>query len=802
MSNNILRAFWVSAQEGVLFLKNDWKQNERGLPPVKFTEDGMPSHLQVNRIDPFLFAKNSGYFSERNLLIFIMLPNLVPLEESGTSKFFLAGTFNHWTPDVKSKEWLLTPELVCGELCWVIRMNPNKIPDLSQFKFVSENGYWTSLPPDCQNIARCENGITNFQYNASQTGYHCFSFYRKCDDFDFNKNLQIRFGNDQSPTNIDHSGLLANKKSDKKLGAQVSNHSTHFALFAPRATKVTLVLTDTLHSEPNMIPMTKDCDGLWEYSVKKNLSGKYYNYILTDKSGNESIVIDPYAIAMVSKHGPGIIVDTPKHVSQENDFKPPQWSELIICEAHIRDILTNYRYEMSDQDRLGFSGLCKILADENNYFKNLGINAVELQPIQEFDNNTKEEYHWGYMPVNYFSPSSAYALHPTTGSQISEFKNLVNSFHRNNIAVILDVVYNHVGEPNYLARIDKEYYFRINGGNFENYSGCGNDLRTETPMSTRLILDSLCHFIQMYDVDGFRFDLAELLGLEFLKKAENTLKKIKKSVILIAEPWSFRGHIGNEIRSTGFSAWNDEYRNFAADYILGNGNREGLEYFIGGSLRYRSSFPAQTVNYVSSHDDRSWMDRITENPNNDGKTPTVIDRRRTNLSIALLLSSIGIPMFAAGHDILHSKSGVQNTYKRGDLNALSYGRGAEYSATHKYMSDYIKLRKSQLGKLLRPEKRPSKNYLRAFGPIENNSAIAILFNANHELGNEQLLFAINPHFSPATFDLAEINFKNFIQLADTECVNMNGLHDAFHLSDNDLLSIPMVSCGLWLKNQY
>jgi pullulanase/glycogen debranching enzyme len=304
----------------------------------------------------------------------------------------------------------------------------------------------------------------------------------------------------------------------------------------------------------------------------------------------------------------------------------------------------------------------------------------------------------------------------------------------------------------------------------------------------------------MYNVDGFRFDLAELLGIEFLKKAESRLKKIKKSVILIAEPWSFRGNIGHEIRSTGFSAWNDEYRNFAADYILGNGNRDGLEYFISGSLGYRSSFPAQTVNYVSSHDDRCWMDKVTENPNNDGKTPTVIDRRRTNLSIALLLSSIGIPMFSAGHDILHSKSGVQNTYQRGDLNALNYERGAEYSATHKYMCDYIKLRKSHIGRLLHPEKRPSKNYLKAFAPIENSSAIAVLFNASHELGKELLLFTINPHFSSATFNLSEINFKKFVQLADTECVNTNVFKDAFHLPYNDLLTLPKVSCGLWTRN--
>lgn len=795
-----MRAFWVSAQEGVLLLKNDWNQSERGLPPVRFTENGSLCKMQISRIDPFLFAKTSGYFSERNKLTFIMLPSWVPMEESGTSKFFLTGTFNGWSPNTKSKEWLLTPELVCGELCWVIRVDPNRIAHLSQFKFVSENGFWTSVPKDCQNIAYCEKGIANFQYNSAQTGYHCFSFFRKCDDFDFNKSFQIRFGNDHTPTDIDSKDLLVTKQSNKRLGAYISGNNTHFALFAPRAINIRLVLSDTIQSEPNRIQMTKDCDGVWECLVKKNLSGKYYNYLLTDKSGKEVVVVDPYSACMVSKHGPAIIVDTNNMGESEDSFKPLQWSELIICEAHLRDILAKYKCEISDQDRLGFSGLCKVLASEDNYFKSLGINAIELQPIQEFDNNTKDEYHWGYMPVNYFSPSSAYALRPDIGSQISEFKNLVNYFHRNGIAVILDVVYNHVGEPNYLSRIDLEYYFRISNDSLENFSGCGNDLRVESPMCTRMILDSLCHFIEVYNVDGFRFDLAELLGLEFLKKAEKTLKKIKKSVILIAEPWSFRGYIGHEIRSTGFSAWNDEYRNFALDYILGNGNREGLEYFIGGSLGYRSSFPAQTVNYISSHDDRSWMDMITENQNNDGKTPTIIDRRRTNLSIALVLSSIGIPMFSAGHDTLHSKSGEQNTYRRGDLNAIDYERGAEYFSTHKYMSDYIGFRKSHLGRLLHPEKRPSKNYLRSFAPMENNSATAVLFNASHELGKEQLLFAINPHFLSVTFDLTEINFQKFVQLADTECVNPYGFRDVFHLSSNNLLTLPKVSCGLWAKN--
>jgi pullulanase len=100
------------------------------------------------------------------------------------------------------------------------------------------------------------------------------------------------------------------------------------------------------------------------------------------------------------------------------------------------------------------------------------------------------------------------------------------------------------GEPNHLLHIDKAYYFQLDeAGNLTNWSGCGNDLRCDTPMGRRLIIDSLTHLVETYDVDGFRFDLAELIGVEVLREIEAALKRVKPSIVLIAEPWSFRGHI-------------------------------------------------------------------------------------------------------------------------------------------------------------------------------------------------------------------------------------------------------------------
>jgi pullulanase/glycogen debranching enzyme len=262
---------------------------------------------------------------------------------------------------------------------------------------------------------------------------------------------------------------------------------------------------------------------------------------------------------------------------------------------------------------------------------------VELLPIQEIgDTYDKNEYHWGYMPANYCSPESSYAQIPELGSQIKELQDLVAAFHQHGMAVIMDVVYNHVGEPNHLLHIDKQYYFHLEKeGNLSNWSGCGNDLRCDTLIGRRLIIDSLAHLVETYNVDGFRFDLAELIGVDVLKEIEVALKRIKPSIILIAEPWSFRGHIALDLKTTGDAHWNDGYREFLRDYQLGQGNQDGLRYFLCGSLDHLTVWPAQSINYVESHDDFCWLDKITENPDHFGMHPTANDRRRTYLMVAI-----------------------------------------------------------------------------------------------------------------------------------------------------------------------
>ena len=218
--------------------------------------------------------------------------------------------------------------------------------------------------------------------------------------------------------------------------------------------------------------------------------------------------------------------------------------------------------------------------------------------------------------------------------------------------------------------------------------------------------------------------------------------------------------------------------------------------FSKGSPGDYASWPAQTVNYTESHDDRTWIDAITEYPDNNGSDPSVSDQRRTRMMGAIMMMSIGIPMIHAGQDFLFSKNGVNNTYQRGDLNALDYERRIEYALTSDYFKDWISFRKSELGELVRHYSRASEGFFQ-FIKTEGRNALAAVFNADRSKGNARLLFAVNPEREPLRILLGNWE-ADWIQLAD---------HDRFwgfeeKSLNNNLrfeLTLPPLGTGLWVS---
>jgi pullulanase/glycogen debranching enzyme len=812
---HLVRAWLESLSTGIVELDRDW--TDRSLP--RFTLGAaLPEPVRLAPAPGLTAGRSYGYFLDALGRITFVLPlehgcDVNPERDA----VYLAGDFNGWQAAVGAEEWRLQPAELDGEQ--VLRWSGEAARFLTQpglrFKFVTGEHQWLLPPDDAPNVVRDEGGIANRFLDPRRTGWHLWHFTLPAP-------LDLA-----EPWTITWAGAIAGAeaavplvprdfffelKTDLPLGAIVRGEATVFRLFAPRARAVTLRLGQRADAPAAMQtfalarrPGQDGAAGVWETTLNQNLHGWFYWYAVDGvregpgRFDPAARVLDPYALATVGREGPGIILDPVWVGEGDRSFATPAWQDLVIAEAHVRDLAANAPIKATAAERRGFAGLTKWVESPEFYLHHLGVNCVELQPVQEFDNATAEEYHWGYMTNNYFAPESSYSLAPEEASGVRELQALVRALHQRGMAVVLDVVYNHVGEPAHLQFIDRLYYFEQDArGQLANWSGCGNDLRARAAMAKRLIIDSCLHLIEAYGVDGFRFDLAELLGVEVLTDIEAALKRAKPGVILIAEPWSFRGHIAGALRDTGWASWNDGYRDFVKEYVGGNAPAERMEYYLKGSPWFFAKWPAQTVNYTESHDDRTWLDAITERPNFDGFAPAGNDRRRTHLMAALLFMSLGIPMLAAGQDFLRSKHGVGNTYQRGDLNALDYRRLYRYLGTHAYFADWIAFRRSERGRLLRQWERPGEGFFRFFS-APGTPALAALYNADRSQGARRLLFAVNPTLGDIGLALPpEVTSGQWRQLADHERFFASEMHGATQPVEPELF-VPALGCALWVS---
>jgi len=807
----IASAILDTATSGRIELTGDW--HGRGRPHLRLSKEPH-QFLELHQVPDYHFGLEAGFFSNRKgHLYFVFDPERYPdLKDWQTTPVYVAGGFNGWQHAVGREEWRLQPDTLAGRpvLMWsgrdagLLGASPPH-----QFKFVTGEHRWLDVPSDAPNVVHDGYGIRNLELTPHRTGGHRFTFtLARPLDLSLEQAVILSIAGAEHATDLQPGRFFFELHTELPLGAIVADGATTFRLFAPRAQWVKVAVFDSLESTtgPGALewrPLARLPDGAWELRVPEDLHGRYYWYRLDGPRGRfsgfnpEFNILDPWALAVVDRQGPAIVIDPVRMAIRHDYFKPPAWQDLVVCEAHVRDLLAKSPILADPVERRTFAGLTKFLDHKNCYFKKLGINAVELQPIQEFDNATPEEYGWGYMPVNYFSPESSYGRDPARASHVTEFQQCVEAFHRNGFAVILDVVYNHVGEPNHLFHIDRLYYFEAReDGTLANWSGCGNDLRFGSAMVRRLVIDSLQHLVRFYGVDGFRFDLAELLGVEALREVEAALKRTRPDIILIAEPWSFRGHIAGALRDTGYASWNDGYRDFIASYVRGQGSFDGAAYFLRGSPWYFAKWPAQTVNYAESHDNRVWIDKITENGEFAGHSPTANDIRRTHLMIAFLMVSIGIPMIQAGQDFLRSKHGHHDSYQRGDLNALDYRRLYRFPGTHAYFAAWIRFRLGRWGRMFRHFSRPEEGFLHVMPQPESN-ALAAVYNAAGSLGPMRVLFAINPHLHDLTISIGEHGALPWQQVADHERFFPPGETDTELPIDGEIF-LPGLGCGLWI----
>lgn len=385
--------------------------------------------------------------------------------------------------------------------------------------------------------------------------------------------------------------------------------------------------------------------------------------------------------------------------------------DLIIYEMHVRG------FTQHPSSGVRYPGTFAGIREKIPYLKELGVNCVELMPIFEFDEfehsrpnplNPDEMLvnYWGYSTLGFFAPKAGYAATGALGMQMDELKTLVKELHRNGIEVMLDVVYNHTAEggeggPTISFRgLDNQiYYLLTDTGDYHNFSGTGNTLNCNHPVVRNMVLDSLRYWASEYHIDGFRFDLASILGrdqqgnplpnpplLEMLAH-DPILAKCK----LIAEAWDAGGmyQVGTFPAYGRWSEWNGKYRDDVRQFIKGTGNAHAMALRVQGSPDlYYERGPAASVNFITCHDGFTLRDVVSYNQkhnaangenNRDGTNDNhswncgvegetddpeinALRIRQMKNFLAVLMISRGVPLLLMGDEMGRSKHGNNNTY--------------------------------------------------------------------------------------------------------------------------------------------
>ena len=705
----------------------------------------------------------TGFLVSGNYVVFCFDDKVLRTGAVSNDSVYVAGTFNGWN----SQSWKL--EGVGGGV-WT-RAFPAADAKLNQsegrFKFVVNGTRWIGPRADAPNAVVDEDGNMNFRLGSDYSRGAVISIETE-KPVALSNSFTVVISNLASRVLRQpvRPGLVLDRFDPRGSMGYLPDRLPDWGnvtVFAPRASGVKLVTSGTptalATAGATGIPMQySPAEGTWSGSWGANSLKRYYGFkVEGPQGGGESfdataLAGDPYARAVVSEDGPCIAIQAKatNHWFEgwtDGAFKAPAIRDMVIYETHVRDLTIDPSSQVPEALRGKFEG---VLASRNtgtglDHLRALGINMIEFMPIQEFDNGTNAPG-WGYSPDFYFAPESSYGRAPLAGSQYFEFKHMVNELHRRGFGVILDVVYNHVGGANSFGRLDRRVYFRLDAEDgYSNFSGCGNDLRTESPALRRLIVDNIVYWIREHHVDGFRFDLAELVDMETLMAVQEAARAANPNIILISEPWSFRGDHKRALKGTRWAAWNNEFTHPVRGFIQGQGRSDMVPKAIMGSVELWTANPLQSVNYFESHDDMALADELSTSPGRDGRLLNQNDAARNRLAATILFTSAGIPMISEGQEFLRSKHGIRNTFADGDaVNALRWTDRDRPLAREAlaYYQAMIRLRLSAEGASLRLSEIPTPDYYDWILP-GSGQLIGYRINARHINPGRAFIVVVN-----------------------------------------------------------
>ena len=547
----------------------------------------------------------------------------------------------------------------------------------------------------------------------------------------------------------------------------------NFALYSRRATGVTLLLYSAEDParpvfELPLHPQINKSGRIWHCWVPAaRASGAiYYAYRVEGRYNPaagfrfdaQKILLDPFAPSVyfppaydrtaAAKSGVndgraplGVLPRSIPYSPKDVDRPPRPSHDLIVYELHVKGFTARANSGVSPEKRGTFAGL----AEKIPYLKSLGITAVELLPVHQYD--PQENNFWGYMTLNFFSPHLDYSVSKTSEGAGEEFRAMVEAFHQHGIEVWLDVVYNHTSEgsaegPTYSYRgVDNQSYYLLTGdrSQYRNDTGCGNTLRCDHPVVRTLIVESLSFWIQQMKVDGFRFDLASV----FTRRSDGgqdldhpslisdiSLLAARHGVRMIAEAWDIESYLlGRSFPGINWRQWNGQYRDDLRDFVRGVPGRVGalMQRLYGsddlfpGDLE-NSYRPFQSVNFITAHDgfclydltaynrkhnlvnghdntdgtddNRSWNCGFEGDEDAPAEVLRLRQRQARNFMCLLLLSN-GTPMFCAGDEFLFSKQGNNNSYNQdNNINYLDWDLLETQKGFFRFVQGMIGFRKA------------------------------------------------------------------------------------------------------------
>jgi isoamylase len=535
--------------------------------------------------------------------------------------------------------------------------------------------------------------------------------------------------------------LRTEKGSRYPLGATPDAGGVNFSLFSENATGVELLLfkrdDDLLPFQTIQFdPYVNKTFHFWHIRVSGLTPGAHYAYRVDGpfepsaghRFNRNKVLIDPFARGNtdtlwkranacgaadnVASSMRSVVVDASDYNWEGDAPLNRPMEDTIIYEVHVRG------FTKSPSSRVAHPGTFSGIIEKIPYLKELGITAVELLPVFDFDEKDvlrlvggkRLTNYWGYSTIGFFAPQSGYCVNPEIGDHLKEFRDLVKALHKNGIEVILDVVFNHTDEGNHLGPVfcfkgvdNRLHYFLTPSdmGYYYDYSGCGNTFNCNHPLAQKFILQSLRYWVQEAHVDGFRFDEGSILS-----RGEDGQPSVHPPVVwqieldeqlagskVIAEAWDAAGlyQIGH-FPGDRWSEWNGRYRDDIRRFVKGDPGLIGsvASRLAGSSDLYqvRDQKPASSINFVTCHDGFTLNDLVSYNSkhneangedNRDGINDNLswncgvegeasdlaveaLRRRQIRNFATILMLSRGVPMFVAGDEVRRTQKGNNNGY--------------------------------------------------------------------------------------------------------------------------------------------